>query len=50
MDDSHRCHTPVCDWIHDEDLTHATHIPPLLANPELSGIGVSMAYLTLFLY
>ncbi|KAH7062874.1 hypothetical protein BKA63DRAFT_587235 [Paraphoma chrysanthemicola] len=48
------CHKPDCSWLHLPHLVALEHPPPLLPNPELSGIGVILgfsitAYLTLLL-
>ncbi|OAL47847.1 ArfGap-domain-containing protein [Pyrenochaeta sp. DS3sAY3a] len=48
------CHRPDCAWLALDNLTLLHDVPPLLPNPEVSGIGVIMgfslsAYLTLLL-
>ncbi|KAH7070960.1 hypothetical protein FB567DRAFT_455484 [Paraphoma chrysanthemicola] len=48
------CHKPDCSWLYLPHLVALEHPPPLLPNPELSGIGVILgfsitAYLTLLL-
>lgn len=48
------CHRPDCSWLSLPHLAQLRHPPPLLPNPELSGIGVILgfsitAYLTLLL-
>jgi hypothetical protein len=35
------CHKPDCSWLTLTNLTQLKDPPPLLPNPELSGIGVS---------
>ncbi|KAF1998801.1 hypothetical protein P154DRAFT_438573 [Amniculicola lignicola CBS 123094] len=48
------CHKSECEWIHSFNISGISNAPPLLPNPELSGIGVILgfsitAYLTLAL-
>ncbi|KAF2035131.1 hypothetical protein EK21DRAFT_84759 [Setomelanomma holmii] len=48
------CHKPDCSWLYLPHLVALQNVPPLLPNPELSGIGVILgfsitAYLTLVL-
>lgn len=36
------CHVPNCSWLSLHNLTGLKDVPPLLPNPELAGIGVSL--------
>ncbi|KAF2261574.1 hypothetical protein CC78DRAFT_583579 [Lojkania enalia] len=52
MADTRHCHKPRCDWISLDNIRGLQDVPPLLPNPEVSGIGVILgfslaAYLTL---